>query len=127
MPADLDLQRLRVLAAVARDGSLTAAARTLGMAQPSVSHHLSRLETEAGLPLLERVGRGVQLTEAGRLLADRAEEILGRVEGVRRELDACSKLSFFAQIPCREKARWQYCNNRWDTVPECATNNQRNN
>ncbi|WP_235864938.1 c-type cytochrome [Pseudothauera lacus] len=46
---------------------------------------------------------------------------------LRRELDACSKLSFFAQIPCREKARWQYCNNRWDTVPECATSNQRNN
>jgi len=92
VPADLDLQRLRVLAAVARDGSLTAAARTLGMAQPSVSHHLSRLEAEAGLSLLERVGRGVQLTEAGRLLADRAEEILGRVEGVRRELDALAGL-----------------------------------
>ena len=77
---------------MAREGSLTAAARTLGMAQPSVSHHLSRLEAEAGLPLLERVGRGVQLTEAGRLLSDRAEEILGRVEGVRRELDALAGL-----------------------------------
>lgn len=92
MPADLDLARLRVLAAVARTGSLTAAARDLGIAQPSVSHHLSRLEAEAGLPLLERAGRGVRLTEAGSLLADRAAEILARVEGVQRELDALAGL-----------------------------------
>ncbi|GAB2469771.1 LysR family transcriptional regulator [Xylanimonas ulmi] len=92
MPADLDLTRLRALAAVARTGSLTAAARELGVAQPSVSHHLARLEVEAGIPLLERAGRGVRLTEAGRLLADRAEEILGRVAGVRRELDALAGL-----------------------------------
>ncbi|QAY62647.1 LysR family transcriptional regulator [Xylanimonas allomyrinae] len=92
MPADLDLTRLRVLAAVARTGSVTAAARELGVAQPSVSHHLSRLESEAGLPLLERAGRGIHLTEAGRLLAVRAEEILGRVASVRLELDALAGL-----------------------------------
>jgi len=87
-PPHLDLTRLRVLAAVARTGSVTAAARDLHYAQPSVSHHLARLEAEAGIPLLQRAGRGVRLTEAGRLLAERAEEILGRVEGARRELDA---------------------------------------
>ncbi|SKC71046.1 LysR family transcriptional regulator [Krasilnikoviella flava] len=87
-PPHLDLTRLRVLAAVARTGSVTAAARELHYAQPSVSHHLARLESEAGIALLQRAGRGVRLTEAGRLLAARAEEILGRVEGARRELDA---------------------------------------
>jgi DNA-binding transcriptional LysR family regulator len=92
MAADLDLTRLRVLAAVARTGSVTAAARQLHYAQPSVSHHLARLEAEAGIPLLQRVGRGVRLTEAGRLLAARAEEILGRVDGARRELDALAGL-----------------------------------
>lgn len=92
MAADLDLTRLRVLAAVARTGSVTAAARELSYAQPSVSHHLARLEAEAGIPLLQRVGRGVRLTEAGRLLAARADEILGRVEGARRELDALAGL-----------------------------------
>ncbi|MCZ2265209.1 LysR family transcriptional regulator, partial [Isoptericola sp. QY 916] len=86
-PPHLDLTRLRVLAAVARTGSVTAAARELHYAQPSVSHHLARLEAEAGIALLQRAGRGVRLTEAGRLLAARAEEILGRVEGARRELD----------------------------------------
>ncbi|WP_402465505.1 LysR family transcriptional regulator [Isoptericola aurantiacus] len=90
--AQLDLTRLRVLAAVARTGSVTAAARELHYAQPSVSHHLARLETEAGIPLLERVGRGVRLTEAGRLLADRAEEIIARVGSAQRELDALAGL-----------------------------------
>jgi molybdate transport repressor ModE-like protein len=76
----LDLVRLRVLDAVARLGSVTAAARDLHYSQPSVSHHLSRLEAETGAQLLQRVGRGVRLTEAGRLLADRAAEIVGRVD-----------------------------------------------
>ena len=44
----LDVTRLRVLVAVARHGSVTAAARALNYAQPSVSHHLSRLEAETG-------------------------------------------------------------------------------
>ena len=74
----LDVTRLRVLAAVARHGSVTAAAKALNYAQPSVSHHLARLEAETGARLVERSGRGVRLTDAGRLLAGRAEEILGR-------------------------------------------------
>ncbi|NDO88337.1 LysR family transcriptional regulator [Cellulosimicrobium cellulans] len=90
---DVDLTRLRVLAAVAREGSVTAAARSLHYAQPSVSHHLARLEAEVGVPLLERHGRGVRLTAAGRLLAARAEEILGRVGAAREELDALVSLS----------------------------------
>lgn len=84
----LDLTRLRVLAAVARHGSVTAAARELHYSQPSVSHHLAKLEAETGAQLLQRVGRGVRLTEAGRLLADRATEILGRVDSAAAELSA---------------------------------------
>ncbi|WP_426504284.1 LysR family transcriptional regulator [Dactylosporangium sp. McL0621] len=82
----LDLTRLRVLVAVARHGSVTAAAEALHYAQPSVSHHLARLETETGAQLLQRVGRGVRLTPAGRLLAERGEEILGRLDAAEAEL-----------------------------------------
>jgi DNA-binding transcriptional LysR family regulator len=82
----LDVVRLRVLAAVARHGSITAAAEALHYAQPSVSHHLARLEAETGARLVQRVGRGVRLTEAGRLLAERAEEILGRLDVAEAEL-----------------------------------------
>jgi DNA-binding transcriptional LysR family regulator len=84
----LDVTRLRVLAAVATHGSVTAAARALNYAQPSVSHHLARLEAETGARLVERSGRGIQLTDAGRLLAGRAEEILGRLDAAEHELAA---------------------------------------
>jgi DNA-binding transcriptional LysR family regulator len=84
----LDVTRLRVIDAVARHGSLTAAARELHYSQPSVSHHLARLEAETGAQLLQRVGRGIRLTEAGRLLAGRAAEIVGRIEAADAELAA---------------------------------------
>jgi molybdate transport repressor ModE-like protein len=84
----LDVTRLRVLAAVARLGSVTAAARALGYAQPSVSHHLARLEAETGSRLVQKAGRGVRLTDAGRVLAERAEEILGRLDAAEAELAA---------------------------------------
>ncbi|QFY06487.1 LysR family transcriptional regulator [Nonomuraea phyllanthi] len=84
----LDVVRLRVLVAVARKGSLTAAAKELHYSQPSVSHHLARLEAETGARLVQRVGRGIRLTEAGRLLAERAAEIIGRLDSAADELAA---------------------------------------
>jgi DNA-binding transcriptional LysR family regulator len=84
----LDVTRLRVLVAVARHGSVTAAARALNYAQPSVSHHIARLEAETGARLTQRAGRGVRLTDAGRLLAERAEEIIGRLDAAENELAA---------------------------------------
>jgi molybdate transport repressor ModE-like protein len=84
----LDVTRLRVLDAVARHGSVTAAAKELHYSQPTVSHHLARLEAETGAQLLQRVGRGVRLTQAGQLLADRAAEIIGRIDAADAELAA---------------------------------------
>ena len=88
----LDLTRLRVLEAVARHGSVTAAARELHYAQPSVSHHLARLEAETGTTLFQRAGRGIRLTDAGRLLARRAAEIMGRIDAAESELAALTGL-----------------------------------
>ncbi|GAA2991935.1 LysR family transcriptional regulator [Streptosporangium longisporum] len=84
----LDIVRLRVLAAVSRHGSVTAAARELHYSQPSVSHHLAKLEAETGAKLIQRAGRGIRLTEAGRLLAERAVEIIGRLDSASAELSA---------------------------------------
>src|SRR6187200_329032 len=89
----LDVNRLRVIDAVARTGSVTQAAKELHYSQPSVSHHLARLEAETGAQLLQRVGRGIRLTQAGQLLADRAAEIIGRVEAADAELSAHVGLS----------------------------------
>ncbi|HEV2536646.1 MAG TPA: LysR family transcriptional regulator [Streptosporangiaceae bacterium] len=88
----LDVTRLRVLVAVARCGSVTAAARALNYAQPSVSHHLARLEAETGTKLIQRAGRGIRLTDAGRLLAERAAEVIGRLDAAENELAAYTGL-----------------------------------
>jgi DNA-binding transcriptional LysR family regulator len=89
----LDVNRLRVIDAVARHGSVTAAARELHYSQPTVTHHIARLETETGAQLLQRVGRGIRLTPAGQLLADRAAEIIGRIDAADAELSAHVGLS----------------------------------
>ncbi len=81
-----------MLVAVARHGSVTAAAHALNYAQPSVSHHLARLEAETGTKLVQRAGRGIRLTDAGRLLAERAAEIIGRLDAAENELAVYSGL-----------------------------------
>jgi DNA-binding transcriptional LysR family regulator len=88
----LNLVRLRVLAAVARLGSVTEAANDLHYTQPTVSHHLSRLESEIGMRLTLKHGRRIRLTPAGELLARRASEILGRMEATEDELAALAEL-----------------------------------
>lgn len=84
----LSLVQLKVLAAIARTGSVTEAAKELHYSQPSVSHHLARLEEATGANLTQRVGRGIRLTPEGQLLANRATEIVGRVESASNELAA---------------------------------------
>ena len=71
----MDPRRLLVFREVARTGSLGGAARALGWTQPAVSQHVRRLEADAGTPLVVRAGRGVTLTEAGRVLLRHAEAV----------------------------------------------------
>ena len=85
---NLSLVHLKVLAAVARHGSVTDAARELHYSQPSVSHHLARLEAATGAKLIQHVGRRIRLTPEGQLLASRAAEILGRLDAATAELAA---------------------------------------
>jgi DNA-binding transcriptional LysR family regulator len=84
----LNVLQLRVIDAVARHGSVTSAAAELHYSQPSVTHHLARLEAATGAQLLQRVGRGIRLTQAGQLLAVRAAEIIGRIDAAGAELAA---------------------------------------
>jgi DNA-binding transcriptional LysR family regulator len=68
----LDVRRMQVLRAVVTSGSVTAAATNLGYTPSAVSQQIAVLERQAGMPLLERVGRGVRPTAAGRLLTEHA-------------------------------------------------------
>lgn len=84
---DFDIQSLRIVRAVADTGSITGAAATLGFSQPAISQHVRRLETRLGLALVERVGRGIRLTEAGRVLARHAAAVTLAFDAAAEELD----------------------------------------
>ncbi|MFK4101649.1 LysR family transcriptional regulator [Streptomyces sp. NPDC019531] len=84
----LNLERLRTLDALARHGSVSAAAEGLHITTSAVSQQMSKLEREVGQQLLAKNGRGVRLTDAGRLLADHAARILSQVELAQSDLEA---------------------------------------
>jgi molybdate transport repressor ModE-like protein len=87
-----DITRLRLLVEIERHGTVSAAARTIGIGQPTASEHLRLLEAAAGQRLVERNGRGSRLTEAGRLLAARAREALAALQAGEEELGALAGL-----------------------------------
>ncbi|AKU15242.1 LysR family transcriptional regulator [Luteipulveratus mongoliensis] len=82
-----DLQRLRALHAVRQHGSVAAAAEALGFTPSAVSQQITKLEREVHSPLLEKAGRGVILTDAGVVLADATERILGTTEQANAALE----------------------------------------
>jgi molybdate transport repressor ModE-like protein len=87
-----DSTRLRLLVEVERRGSVSAAAKAVGIGQPSASEHLRLLEAAAGQRLLERNGRGSRLTEAGRVLASSASQALATLAAGEEELHALAGL-----------------------------------
>ncbi|KQR40276.1 LysR substrate-binding domain-containing protein [Microbacterium sp. Leaf159] len=76
----LDVNRLRMLVELSRRGTLSAVADALSYSKASVSQQLSALEREVGVPLLRRVGRGVQFTPQGNVLVAEAIGILDQLE-----------------------------------------------
>jgi DNA-binding transcriptional LysR family regulator len=84
----LDLRRLRLLCEFARQGSIKGTAAALGYTPSAVSQQLATLEREAGVALLDRTARSAELTDAGRRLALRGEEILVLADAAEAELSA---------------------------------------
>jgi DNA-binding transcriptional LysR family regulator len=76
----MELRHLRYFVAVADERNFTRAAWRLGIAQPSLSSQIRQLETEVGAPLLRRETRGIELTDAGKLMYEEARVILREVE-----------------------------------------------
>ncbi|WP_409493076.1 LysR family transcriptional regulator [Amycolatopsis sp. cmx-11-12] len=83
-----NVERLRMLHAVWRRGSLAAAAELLHVTPSAISQQLTKLEREAGTELLVRHGRGVRLTPAGLLLAQRSDRVLAELRAARADLDS---------------------------------------
>src|SRR3954463_2903910 len=86
----LDLRRLRLLRELHERGTIAAVADALRYTPSAVSQQLGILEREAGLPLLERAGRGVRLTDAALVLGDHAEALLDRAARAEADLAAAA-------------------------------------
>ncbi|SDC07517.1 DNA-binding transcriptional regulator, LysR family [Mycolicibacterium neoaurum] len=76
----LNLHRMRLLVELSRRGTLAQVAQALSFSTSTISQQLSQLETEAGVRLIEPVGRGVGLTAAGQILVEHAERILQQID-----------------------------------------------
>lgn len=87
----LNVNRLRMLREVAARGTIAAAAEGLFMSPSAVSQQMAVLEQEAGVPLLERHGRGVRLTDAGVRLVHNTERILAALEKAEADLVDASR------------------------------------
>jgi DNA-binding transcriptional LysR family regulator len=86
----LDLARLRLLRELHSRGTIAAVADALQFTPSAVSQQLSTLEREAGVPLLERAGRGVRLTDAALVLVEHAEALLERAALAEADLAAAA-------------------------------------
>jgi DNA-binding transcriptional LysR family regulator len=76
----LTVRQLEILDAVGREGSVTAAAASLHLTQPAVSMQIKQLESQLHMALFEPVGRGLQITEPGRELAELATDLLRNLD-----------------------------------------------
>jgi len=90
--AMIDAAGLRVMRAIADEGSFTGAAVSLGYSQPAVSQMVRRLEQRSGTVLVERIGRHVRLTEAGQVLARHAVGVLAALAAAEEEVAAIAGL-----------------------------------
>src|SRR5882672_6903857 len=84
---DLTIRQLRALAAVQSAGSVTSAANRLNLTQPAVTLQLRNLQTLAGLPLIQRTGDGMMLTQAGRDVLALSERIESAILDCEQSLD----------------------------------------
>src|SRR3954471_10138203 len=82
----LNLGRVRLLVELERLGTVAAVAHALDYTRAAVSQQLAQLERETGRPLLEKVGRTLKPTDAGRLLASRGRELIAQAEAAEADL-----------------------------------------
>jgi len=84
----MEVHQLRYFCAVARMGSFTRAAEEEGIAQPSLSQQILKLEAEMGAPLFQRLGRSVRLTQCGEMLLPQAQAILRQFADARHSVES---------------------------------------
>jgi len=83
----VNLDQLRIFEAVAQNRSFTRAAEIVHLTQPGVSKHVKQMEEYFGVPLFDRSGKRVALTEAGAVLFEATQEIMATIEAAERRID----------------------------------------
>lgn len=86
MEQGIGIKDMRAFFAIVEEGNISHAAQRLDVAQPALSRQMKRLEEKLEVKLFERGSRRIRLTEAGRVLYGRVENILGMVDGTVREI-----------------------------------------
>lgn len=82
----MDIRDMKHFYAIVEEGNISNAAKRLNIAQPPLSKQMKQLEDKLGVKLFERGSRRIRLTEAGQLLRERVEQILGLVDGTMKEI-----------------------------------------
>lgn len=90
----MELQHLRYFCAIVKEGSITRAAEKNNISQPALSQTISKLESELGVALFERLPRGIQLTSQGSRFLEYANEALSREHDIRKELADMGNIPF---------------------------------
>jgi DNA-binding transcriptional LysR family regulator len=83
----INLDQLRIFQAVAQSRSFTRAADLVHLTQPGISKHIKQMEAYFGVPLFDRSGKRVTLTEAGTLLFGATQEIMATINAAERRID----------------------------------------
>lgn len=86
MEQGIGIKDMRAFFAIVEEGNISHAAQRLDVAQPALSRQMKRLEEKLDVKLFERGSRRIRLTDAGRVLYGRVENILGMVDGTVREI-----------------------------------------
>lgn len=109
----MDLKQLKYFVTVAEEGTISAAAKKLYMSQPPLSTQMKLLEQELGCPLFERGKKHIRLTETGKLLYDRAQNLLRMESSMRQDIEACSRtekytirLGVVSSVICTRGGEW---------------------
>ena len=109
----MDLKQLKYFVTVAEEGTISSAAKKLFMSQPPLSTQMRLLENELGCQLFERGKKHIRLTETGKLLYERAQNLLRMEAGMRQDIEACSgnekntiRLGVVSSVICTRAGEW---------------------
>lgn len=109
----MELKQLRYFVTVAEEGTISAAAKRLYMSQPPLSTQMKLLEQELGCALFERGQKHIRLTETGKLLYDRAQNLLRMEATMRQDIETCSRvekdtirLGVVSSVVCTRGGEW---------------------